>query len=144
MQLARNYMRFYLDGRDDSEDFDPDLDIAELAEQAVKSSDSPNAVIRVAANDAAKPLEHGPDRRKWIKRHGKEIAESGGDESLAYRHYLQGMVDELVLEIEPDVVEEMRRALPDGDDDDDDEDDGDDEDGEDDDDKSDDTKPKEK
>jgi hypothetical protein len=108
----REYIKFYLWGRDDTTGVDADFDIEELAERVMKGGDLRETLVK-AVTDASKVHEHARAKREWIEEHQTDIQSAGGDADKAYKEYVRGLVDETVCQLEPDVLEAMRDELGD-------------------------------
>lgn len=123
MNLQSDYIFFYLEGRE-AKSLKVDIDTEVIAEQVAAGKGTIHELLHKAVSDAAKGLEVDRQKRRWIADYEDEIKEAGGDQDVAYRHYCEGRVDELVYRLEPDVLEELEDDDGEGSDD---EDDGDDE-----------------
>lgn len=125
--LKRDYIPFYLDGRDERP-LRTNIDMEALAEKAIGSGDI-HSTLRAAVEGAAKPLEHDRKRREWAEEFDEQIKDAGGDVSEAYHHYIGGRIDETIAKLEPELVDAISEVFDDDsggdrDDDDEDEDDG--------------------
>lgn len=101
IKLERKYMDFYLDGRRaGSKAFDPDIDLDLVADRILEKGETPHQALLEMVTDAAKHLEVGPERKAWIDKHRREI--QGLDADTAYRHYVQGLIDDSVAELDVD------------------------------------------
>lgn len=110
LKLDPKYMGFYLDGQDaGSKVFDPEIDLDQVAQQVLKTGESPHAVLLVAVTDAAKHLEVGPQKQAWKDKHKRDLEDFDAD--LAYKHYVQGLIDDCVSEHEADKEDGLIPAL---------------------------------
>lgn len=125
MELSAKYMIFYLHGHEDDLLDDDDVDVDELVDQALRGGPDPRAIAMKVAQGLAGPLRHDREKRDWIKEHRGDIKEAGGDEQLAFEHYVAGRVDQYARSLEGEIIEGMIES---DDDDDDEEDDDEDED----------------
>ncbi len=127
MQLQAKYMTFYLDGRGDDLFDDDDIDVDDLVEKAWKGEEPRKLAVGVVENLAA-TLRNARERRAWLADNKPAIAEAGGDDQVAFDHYVAGRIDQHAMALEGEIVEEMFAGDTfggDGDDDGDDDDDGD-------------------
>ncbi len=134
LKLSPQYIGFYLEGRGaGAKAFDPPIDLDLVAKRILSQGTLPHQALFVFVTDAAKSLEVGHDRQEWID--GRRRKLDGLDADLAYSHYLQGLIDDCVAELELDeedgIVPAIRAAA--SEDDDGEDDDGEDDDGEEDD-----------
>lgn len=120
MQLIDKYMIFYLNGREEELFDDDDVDEHELADKAMAGEDPRKLALEAAGNLAA-PLRNS--RKEWIADHKEDVAEAGGDERVAFDHYVQGRIDQYAHSLEEDIVTAMFEDSAEDDDDDDEEDD---------------------
>lgn len=111
MADEREYMYFYLIGRNDDE-LASEVDLTVMAER-VMAGQSLREVTYKVATDAARAAEHGGHRRDWLLSNKDEVAEAGGNESKAYDLYLQGQIDELAHSLEAEVMGEINELLDD-------------------------------
>lgn len=125
MQLDSKYMTFYLDGRGDDLFDDDEVDLDDLVEKAMKGGDDPRKLSMGVVENLAGPLRHDREKREWIADNKKPIKEAGGNEQLAFDHYVQGRIDQHAHALEDEIVTAMFEGgdEEDEDDDDDDEDD---------------------
>lgn len=128
MKLNPAYVAFYLDGREDRL-LKHDIDTVQIAEEVGDGKGSIHELLVKAATSAAEPLRVDRKKRSWLEEYEDEIKEAGGDGELAYQHYIQGRIDEVVHRLDGEVVEELSAMH--GEESDDDEDEDDDEDDED-------------
>lgn len=122
--MKPTYAWFYIEGREDRS-LKHDIDTDQIAKQVMDGKGSIHDLLVKAAKSAAEPLQVARKKRTWIEEFEGEIKEAGGDSEEAYRHYIDGRVDELVHRLDGDVVEslaELSGAETDGGDDDEDED----------------------
>lgn len=128
MKLSKSYALFYAMGRDEKA-LKNDVDTEAIAERVINGDGAPFELCLEAATDTAKPLQADRKRRVWFEEHAEEITAAGGDKDEAYKHFVQGRIDELAGELEAEVAADLIvLALGDDDEDeDDDEDDGDEE-----------------
>lgn len=129
MKLTPAYVAFYLDGREDRL-LKHDIDTVQIAEEVGDGKGSIHEMLVKAATSAAEPLRVDRKKRTWLEEYEGEIKEAGGDGELAYQHYIQGRIDEVVHRLDGEVVEElssMHGEESDDEDDDDDEDEDEDE-----------------
>lgn len=103
--LNKSYLPFYLEGRN-AKPLKHELDVAELANQVLKG-ESPPKVALAAVMTAAEPLYATRHRARWVGKHEAGIATAGGDADAAYRHFVQGRLDELAAEIDALICEEL-------------------------------------
>lgn len=119
--LNKMYIGFYLEGRN-AKPMKHEADVESLAAKVLEGGDSPPKVAEFAALKAAEPYRGGRSSGAWIQKRSAGIAAAGGAGDEAYRHYMQGRVDELTGELDALICE----ALEGGDEDEDeDEEDGD-------------------
>lgn len=104
--MNADYVWFYLEGRE-AKLLRTDIDTAAIAEKVVAGKGGIHELLHTAASDAAKGLAVDRQKRRWLADYEDDIKEAGGDGEVAYKHYCDGRVDELVMQLEPEVVEEM-------------------------------------
>lgn len=123
MDLDAKYMTFYLDGRGEEPFDDEDVDLDDLVEKAM-GGDSPRKLAIGIGETLAAPLRHDRERREWLADNRDNIREAGGNDQLAFDHYMQGRIDQYAYGLEDEIVTAMFEDVDDGDgDDEDDEDD---------------------
>lgn len=106
MKMTPAYVAFYLDGREDRL-LKHDIDTVQVAEEVGDGKGSIHELLVKAATSAAEPLRVDRKKRSWLEEYADEIKEAGGDGELAYQHYIQGRIDEVVHRLDGDVVEEL-------------------------------------
>lgn len=126
-KLVKEYMLFYLFGREAEALDDDDIDVDDLADKMMEGTPVHEVCAKVAESVAA-PLEHDRTKKEWIAENRADIDEAGGDANEAYRHYVQGRKDQFAYELEEDVVQAAFEEDPDEDDDDEEDEDDDDDD----------------
>ncbi len=135
VRLSRKYFDFYLAGRadaaEDAEKHDlidtSTLDFEELAKIASAGPDDVHAVLVAACSPLVEPLRVGTEKKDWIEDNQEGITLAGGDKTVAYDHYLKGVIDEAAWSLEEGLLEQLdvNGADPDdGDDEDEDDEDG--------------------
>lgn len=129
MKLNEPYAFFYALGRDEKT-IKHDIDTDAIAERVIKGEGTTYELCLEAATNEAKPLQNDRKRRNWFEANTSFIAQAGGDKDEAYRHFIQGRIDELAAELDAEVTEAMIEDLLDNDEDDDDEEDEDEDDDE--------------
>lgn len=115
--MNADYAFFYLAGRE-AKLLRTDIDTAAIAEQVLAGKGDIHALLHKAVSDAAKGLEVDRQKRRWLADYEDEIKEAGGDNDVAYRHFCDGRIDELVYQLEPEVVEDIGDEIGGGEDDD--------------------------
>lgn len=115
--MKESYAPFYIAGRADRL-IKSDVDTEEIAALVLKGNGSIHELLVKAVTEVAAPLRVDRKKKAWYEEYEDEIKEAGGDQEEAYRHYLQGRIDELVFQLEPEVLDELEISLggdPDGD-----------------------------
>lgn len=102
--MKQAYISFYLEGREDRA-LKHDIDIEEIAKQVVSGKGTIHELVHKAAKTAAEPQLAARKKRTWIEEFDEEIKLAGGDGDEAYRHYIDGRIDELTHRLEVDVFE---------------------------------------
>jgi len=105
-------IHFYLEGRDQKL-FRNSIDDVDLAQQVVKTGESPGVVIRRAVTAEAVALVRL--KKSWLRENEDEIKEIGCTEDEAWEAYTEGRCDELVLALEPGVIEALIDEVDGGD-----------------------------
>lgn len=103
MFIKREFWIYYMMGRSEkrllkTDTTEDDLVTAILAPDAEPLRD----VLLEVCRNAAKPLETGKTKRKWLEDHREEIGSDDPEE--AYKAWLHGRVDELAYALEGDVI----------------------------------------
>lgn len=124
--MKSDYAFFYLEGRDDKK-LRADIDTEAIAKDVLADKGSIHDLVRAAVSAAAEAHRVERKKRQWIDEYAEDIQAAGGDGEEAYRHYLDGRIDELTSMLESEVIEDMS-ALVGGDEEDDEDEDGDEED----------------
>lgn len=120
MQLIDNYMIFYLDGRGEEPlDDDDEVDVDELADKAMTGEDPRKLALEVGENLAA-PLRHDRSKKDWLADNEDAIKEAGGNNAVAFDHYVQGRIDQYAHQLEDEIVTAMFEEDDEEDDEDDD------------------------
>jgi hypothetical protein len=96
------YMQCYLAGRYDV--FEGDVDLEKLAEDSMAVGASIRAVTAAAAKKEIDAEMDPATKIAWLKDNLEEIKAMGGDDTKAYRQYVQGRVDGLAHQLEADVI----------------------------------------
>lgn len=115
--MKDQYIRCYLDGRRDQEEYEFDIDIDALAEKVGNGAQLRDVALEAAKKEIAKDMDASA-KTEWLKDNLETIRTYGGDTEKAWRLYMQGMIDELACELEPEIC-----ATLDGQEDDDEDDD---------------------
>lgn len=102
--MKEAYISFYLEGRDDRA-LKHDIDTEEIARMVVDGKGTIHELLMKAAKSAAEPHLVARKKRSWIEESDEEIKAAGGDSEEAYRHYIDGRIDELVYKLEVEVLE---------------------------------------
>jgi len=124
MQLDRKYIRFYSEGRDYEDDFDEDeIDFDEVVDKAMRGPDDPRTVAQAVAVTIVTPSELGREKRAWLADNKDLIKDAGGDEELAFKHYLHGRIHQYAALLEDALCAAMSEEFAEEDDPDDDDDD---------------------
>lgn len=113
--ISPKYIEFYLAGRADEEDSDEEdsiapeskVDVGDLAQFCAQGPDDFHTTIVRFLGSFVAPLEVGTEKRDWIAENHAAIKASGGDGSIAYRHYLKGLIDQCAFELEQEVCVEL-------------------------------------
>ena len=117
----RSYITFYLLGRENMEEdgIDADIDLTSLAQAMYTSGDGKklSELLWTAAAKAIAPSESSGEKRGWIAEHDSDIRDAGGDAERAWRAYQDGRTAELVMGLEPEVLDVMWDMFSEGDDD---------------------------
>lgn len=137
MDKEKEYMAFYLDGREARR---PriELDMNAIAERAIDTGEVRPTLEKAVRDEMA---GFAGKKRKWLKENADAIKEAGGSDTAAWNAYQEGVIDELVFFYESALISAMGEFL--GDDNDEDEDEEDDEDDDNDEDEDDDEEPDE-
>lgn len=106
MKLDPAYVSFYLDGREDRL-LKHNIDTIQVAEEVGDGKGSIHELLLKAATSAAEPLRVDRKKRAWLEEFEEEIKSAGGNGELAYQHYVQGRIDEVVHRLDGEVVEEL-------------------------------------
>jgi hypothetical protein len=107
--MKPTYATFYIEGREDRL-LKHDIDTDEIARLVMNGKGSIHELLTKAAKAAAEPLLVARKKRTWIEEFEDEIKTAGGDSEEAYRHYIDGRVDELAFSLERDAVEALGDA----------------------------------
>lgn len=128
MPFDKNYLAFYLDGREHP--FTADIDLEPLARRLL-AGESVRDIAMDTAKTTAKRYELDGSEKHWAKRaaNKREVEAAGGDAHLAWSMYLQGMTEAYARELESDILDEADGIVGDELDDEGEEEEGDDEDG---------------
>lgn len=120
MTFDKNYLSFYIDGRENP--FSESVDLEPLAKRLLAGA-SVRDIAMEAAKDLAKRYERDGSERLWCKRakNAAEIKDAGGDGHAAWTMYLQGMTEAFARELETEILDEAdaivdREGDEDGDD----------------------------
>jgi DNA polymerase III delta subunit len=111
--MKPTYVTFYIEGREDRL-LKHDIDTDEIARLVMNGKGSIYELLLKASKAAAEPLLVARKKRTWIEEFEAEIKTAGGDAEEAYRHYIDGRVDELAFSLERDAVEALAEACGSG------------------------------
>ena len=128
--MKDQYIRCYLDGRRDQEEYEFDIDIDKLAEQVSAGRPLRDVALEAAKKEITKDMD-STAKMEWIKDNLEVIRTYGGDTEKAWRMYTLGMTDELACELEPEICATLDGQDHEDDEEEDDEDEDEDEDEED-------------
>jgi hypothetical protein len=118
--MKSDYAFFYLEGRDEKR-LRADIDTEAIAKDVLNDKGTIHELVHKAVTAAAETHRVDRKKRQWIEEYAEDIQSAGGDGEEAYRHYLDGRIDELTHTLEGEVVDDMT-ALIGGEDDEDDDD----------------------
>jgi len=107
--MKPTYATFYIEGREDRL-LKHDIDTDEIARLVMNGKGTIHELLLKASKAAAEPLLVARKKRTWIEEFEAEIKTAGGDAEEAYRHYIDGRVDELAFSLEQEVVESLGEA----------------------------------
>ena len=105
MPFDKNYLAFYIDGREHP--FTQEVDLEPLARRLL-AGESVRDLALEAAKDVAKIYERDGSEKHWCKKaaNRREIEAAGGDAHLAWTMYLQGSTEAFARELEVDILDE--------------------------------------
>lgn len=110
MAFDKNYLAFYIDGRENP--FSESVDLEPLATRML-AGESVRDIAMEAAKDMAKRYERDGSERVWCKRakNAREIEDAGGNGHSAWTMYLQGMTEAFARELEPEILDEADKIV---------------------------------
>ena len=108
--MKSDYAYFYLEGRDDKR-LRADIDTEQIARDVIAGKGLIYELVHKAVASAAEGHRVERKKRQWIEEYQDDINAAGGDGEEAYRHYLDGRIDELTHVLEGEVVDNMAELL---------------------------------
>lgn len=112
--LNKMYLGLYIQGRN-AKPLRHNFDAEKLGQEVILKGETPPVVAARAAEKAAARFTTDRYSKAWRLEHADEIAEAGGDEVEAYRHFLQGRTDELAGELDALICEQLEDTPDDAD-----------------------------
>lgn len=106
--LKKQYLGYYLDGREARafRELRDDVDHKALAQEVAEGTIMPRDAALRAATALATAHQTGRSKTSWINGVKVDLGDEG-DPDDAYRHYLQGRIDEAAASIESSILSEL-------------------------------------